>query len=53
MSYSIYEAVIALVGTPPAGYEVLVWVFSALVLFFLLRSVFGIINSLLTWVGGK
>lgn len=49
----IYDAVIDLVGTPPAGYEILVWVFSALVMFFLVRSVFSIINSILNWVGGK
>lgn len=50
---SVYEAVVALVGDPPAGFDVLVWIFSAVVLLFLIRSVFGIISSVLEWIGGR
>lgn len=50
---SVYEAVIDLVGTPPAGFEILVWIFAALVLFFLVNATFNILNALLNWIGGK
>lgn len=50
---SVYEAVIQLIGEPPAGYDILVWVFSALFLFFLIRSVFSILHSVISYIGGK
>lgn len=49
----VYDAVIDLVGPVPEGFEVLVWVFSCLILFFLVRSVFGILASVLGWMGGR
>lgn len=49
----IYDAVISLVGAAPSGFDILVWIFSALLLFFLLRSVFSILHSVISWIGGK
>lgn len=49
----IYDALISLVGEPPVGYEILVWIFSALVLIFLLRSVFSILYAVISWIGGR
>lgn len=50
---SVYEAVLNLVGPIPAGYEVLVWVFAAVVLLYMLTSVFSIIASVVNWISGK
>lgn len=50
---SVYEALISLVGEPPAGYDILVWIFAAVVLLFLIRSAFSIISSVLDWIGGR
>lgn len=50
---SVYQAVIDLVGTPPAGFEILVWIFSALFLLFLVKSAFSVLYSVLGWIGGK
>lgn len=49
----ILEALTELVGDIPAGYDIVVWSLGCLVLLFLLKSVFGIIASVLNWVGGK
>lgn len=50
---SIYESVIALVGEVPVGFDIIAWIFSALVLIYLIRTVFSIISSILSWVGGQ
>lgn len=50
---TIYEAVIALVGEVPPGCEPLAYVLSGIVLIFLLQNAFGIVGSLLNWIGGK
>lgn len=50
---SIYESVIALVGDVPAGFDIIAWVFSAIVLIYLVRTVFSIIATILNWVGGQ
>lgn len=50
---SIYESLIALVGEPPAGFEIIVWIMAAIVLIYLVRTVFSIISSVLSWVGGQ
>lgn len=50
---SIYESVIALVGDVPVGFDIIAWIFSALVLIYLIRTVFSIISSILSWVGGQ
>lgn len=50
---SVYEAILDLVGPIPDGYEVLVWVFAAIVLLYLLCSVFSIISSVINWISNK
>lgn len=49
----ILEALSGLVGDIPAGYDIVVWALGCLVLLFLLKSTFGILASVLNWVGGK
>lgn len=48
---SVYEAVIELIGPPPPGYEILVWFLAGIILLFLIRSAFGILSSLLDYLG--
>ena len=50
---SIYQALLDLVGDIPAGYEVIVWIFAAIVLLYLLCSVFSIISSVLSFIAGR
>lgn len=50
---SVYQAITELIGEVPAGYEIIAWILSGCILLFLIRSVFGIISSLLEWIGGK
>lgn len=50
---SVYEAVLNLVGDVPSGYEPLAWVLSAVILIYLLCSVFSIIASVVNWIAGK
>lgn len=50
---SIYEAVLSLVGDVPVGYEILAWIFSAIVLIYLLCSTFSIIGAVVNWISGK
>lgn len=50
---SIYESLIALVGDVPVGFEIIAWIFSAIILIYLVRTVFSIIASVLQWVGGQ
>lgn len=50
---SIYESLIALVGDVPVGFDIIAWMFAAIVLIYLVRTVFSIISSLLSWVGGQ
>lgn len=50
---TIYESVVALVGTVPSGCEPIVYVLSCVVLLFLLQQAFGVIYSIVNWIGGK
>lgn len=50
---SVYEAVLNLVGPVPEGYEALVWIFSAIILIYLMCSVFSIISAVINWISGK
>lgn len=50
---SFYEALINLIGVPPAGYDIVVWVVCAVILLYLITSVFSILASVLQFVGGK
>lgn len=50
---SIYEAVISLVGDPPLGYDILVWIFAAIVLIFLITSAFNVLYALLKFISDR
>lgn len=49
----LYEKVVELIGTVPVGFEPLVYIASILVLLWLLQTVFSILWTLLSWIGGK
>ena len=49
----LYEAVVELIGEVPVGFEPLVYVACILVLLWLLSSVFSILWSVLSWIGGR
>lgn len=49
----LYEALVNLLGAVPVGFEPLVYIGSILVLLWLLNSVFSILWSVLSWIGGK
>ena len=42
---SVYAAIVALIGTPPAGYDIVVWVVCAVLLLYLITSAFSILAS--------
>ena len=50
---SLYEALLTLVGQPPAGYDIVVWVVAAVVLLYLLCSAFSIVASVISYIGGR
>lgn len=49
----LYEAVIALIGEVPVGFEPLIYALCIPVLLWLLSHVFSILWTLLSWIGGK
>ncbi len=49
----IFDELRALIGSPPAGYEMLEYVIAAVLLVFLLQSCVSFVSALLNWVGGK
>ena len=49
----LYEAVVSLIGEVPVGFEPIVYVSCMLVLVWLLYSVFSILWSVLSWIGGR
>lgn len=53
MITTIYDAVVDLVGIPPAGLEPLVYVMSCVFLLFLILSAFSFIGAVMKWIGGK
>ena len=50
---TVYDALIALVGEVPAGYEVIAWIAAAVVFLFLVQSAFSVLYALLNWIGGR
>lgn len=50
---SVYEAVLDLIGTPPPGYDIVVWVVCAVILLYLITSAFSIIASIISYIGGR
>ena len=49
----LYQAIVSLLGDPPPGYEILVWIFSGFILIFLLVNAFGILGAFLDFLLGK
>lgn len=50
---SVYEAIVSLIGVPPAGYEIVVWVVCAVILLYLITSAFSIVASVINYIGGR
>jgi hypothetical protein len=50
---SVYAAIVALIGTPPAGYDIVVWVVCAVLLLYLITSAFSILASFIGFIAGK
>ena len=49
---SIYEALTGLIGQPPPGYEIVVWVVCAVTFVYTVTCAFGIIGSVFKWIAG-
>lgn len=49
----LLDQIEALIGPIPVGFEPLVYIGAILVLLWLLSSVFSILWSLLSWIGGR
>lgn len=49
----LFEKVVELIGPVPFGFEPLVYIGSILVLLWLLQTVFSVLWTLLSWIGGK
>lgn len=49
----VYEALIQLVGDPPAGYDILAWIMAAIVTFYLVTCAMSIIGAVINWISGK
>lgn len=50
---TVLDAVVALVGPVPAGFEPVAWVVAAILFLFLVSSAFSILYALLNWIGGR
>ena len=50
---SVYSALLSLIGDPPAGYDIVVWVVAAVFGLYLVCSAFSVIWALLSYIGGK
>lgn len=50
---SLYEAILNLIGTPPVGYDIIVWVVAAVFLLYLLCSAFSIVASVINFIAGR
>lgn len=49
----IYEQLVELIGTPPAGLEPVIYVMAAIVLLFLVMSAMSLIGAVIKWIGGR
>lgn len=45
---SVYEAVVALIGMPPPGYDIVVWVIASVIGLYLVTSAFSIISAFIS-----
>lgn len=50
---SVYAALLALIGDPPAGYDIVVWVVAAVFCLYLICSAFSVVWSVISHVGGR
>lgn len=50
---SIYKAVIDLIGVPPAGYDIIVWIVCAVILLYIITSAFSILAAIFNFASGK
>lgn len=50
---TVYDALIALVGAVPNGYEIIAWIAAAVVFLWLVNSAFAVMYSIINWIGGK
>lgn len=48
----LIDEIRSLIGSPPAGYEFLEYVFIGFLLVFLVSAAFGILKSIFNWIGG-
>ncbi len=49
----IFDELRALIGTPPAGYEIFEYIFAGIFLIILEQSCISFISALFSWIGGK
>lgn len=49
---AILQAVVELIGAPPADYDIVVWVMLCFVLLFLLSNTFAILGALFRFLRG-
>ena len=49
---SVYETLIHLIGQPPPGYEIIVWVVGAVTFLFMLNCAYTIVSSVFKWISG-
>lgn len=52
MTETIYAYVEQLLGSPPAGYEPLLYIFSGAILVLLCFSAVAMISGIFKWIGG-
>lgn len=50
---ALYNALVELIGEPPSGYDIVVWVVCVFILIFLLSNAFGILSAFLNFLLGK
>lgn len=50
---TIYSQLINIVGTPPTGYEYLLYTASCICMLFITWSMLKILNSLFKWISGQ
>ena len=50
---SVYEEILNLIGAPPPGYDILVWIAAALFFLYILASIISIFASLMRFTSGR
>jgi len=49
----VYEALISLVGTPPAGYEIIIWIMAAIITMYLVTCAMSILGAVINFISGR